>query len=339
MGVNILISSAGRRVGLMNCFRESLAELDLPGRIIAVDATPYASVAQLADSFYVVPRCGDPDFIPELAKICEYEEIKLLIPTIDTELPIFAQQRETFLSRETRISVSSPETVAICYDKLLTHEWLASHSWPVPKQGYPEAVLQSPQDWTLPLILKPIEGSGSAGVRVVSSFQELRAISPLKASYIVQECALGAEHTINVFVDSKGKCRCAVPHLRMETRGGEVSKGVTKRNLVLMQLARDIAEHLPGAYGALNIQCFVRKSDVMLIECNARFGGGYPLTHRAGAPITKWLIEETIGREPSGSFDTWEEDLAMLRYDSAVFVSHETLQNHSYASSFNHLRS
>src|SRR5947209_14391453 len=109
MGVNILISSAGRRVGLMNCFRESLAELDLPGRIIAVDATPYASVAQLADSFYVVPRCGDPDFIPELAKICEYEEIKLLIPTIDTELPIFAQQRETFLSRETRISVSSPE--------------------------------------------------------------------------------------------------------------------------------------------------------------------------------------------------------------------------------------
>ena len=341
MAVNILISSAGRRVGLMNCFRESLAELGISGRVIAVDATPYSAAVQLADDFYLVPRCTDPDFIPEIQRICEQEQVHLVVPTIDTELPVYAAAREHFRKRGTAIAISSPDAVGICSNKILTHEWLVAQGFPVPRQASPEAVLGDCRDWVLPLIIKPVDGSGSLGVRVVTSFAELAALVSKSNGVIVQECILGAEHTINVFVNREGRCLCAVPHFRMEVRGGEVSKGVTVKNREMMELASTIVESMPGASGALNVQCFsTAGGDLKVIEINARFGGGYPLAHRSGAHMARWLIEEILGREPQERFDSWEDGLTMLRYDQAVFIPRSRLQtDDKYAASAHRVRS
>ena len=341
MHVNVLISSAGRRVSLMNCFRESLAELGISGRVIAVDATPYSAAAQLADDFYLVPRCTDQNFIPEVQQICEQEDVHLVVPTIDTELPAYAAAREHFRDRGTEIAISSPETVSICYNKVLTHEWLVAQGLPVPQQAAPEVVLRDSQHWKLPLIVKPIDGSGSLGVRTVTSFAELAAVVSQSNGVIIQECIEGAEHTINVFVNQQGRCVCAVPHFRLEVRGGEVSKGVTVKNYRMMELASTVVESMPGAYGALNVQCFSTPAgDLKIIEINARFGGGYPLAHRAGAPVTRWLIEQILGRQPHEPFDGWEDGLTMMRYDEAVFVPRATLQtDYHYAASVHRLRS
>jgi carbamoyl-phosphate synthase large subunit len=191
------------------------------------------------------------------------------------------------------------------------------------------------------LIIKPIDGSGSLGVRMVTSFAELAAVVSQSNGVIVQECIEGAEHTINVFVNRQGRCVCAVPHLRIEVRGGEVSKGVTVKNYPMMELASTIVESMPRAYGALNVQCFSTPAgDLKIIEINARFGGGYPLAHRAGAPVSRWLIEEILGREPQKPFDGWEDGLTMLRYDEAVFVPRAALQtDYHYAASVHRLRS
>jgi carbamoyl-phosphate synthase large subunit len=106
----------------------------------------------------------------------------------------------------------------------------------------------------------------------------------------------------------------------MEVRSGEVSKGITLKDRRLMDLARSVAEALPGAYGPLNIQCFLDDSGtIRIIEMNARFGGGYPLAHRAGAQFTGWLLDELEGNLPN-HYDGWTDDLAMLRFDEAVYV-------------------
>jgi carbamoyl-phosphate synthase large subunit len=321
----------------MNCFRESLSELGISGRVIAVDATPYSAAVQLADDFYLVPRCTDPDFIPEVQQICEQEQVHLVVPTIDTELPAYAAAREHFGIRGTAIAISSPDTVGICYNKIRTHEWLVAQGFPVPKQAAPEVVLGDSRDWELPLIVKPIDGSGSLGVRIVSSFAELAALVSKSNGVIVQECIQGAEYTVNVFVNRQGRCVCAVPHFRMEVRGGEVSKGVTVKNREMMELAGTLVESMPGAGGALNVQCFsTAAGNLKVIEINARFGGGYPLAHRAGAPIARWLIEEIMGREPQELFDGWKDGLTMLRYDEAVFVPRSTFQTDDHCAASVH---
>jgi carbamoyl-phosphate synthase large subunit len=178
-----------------------------------------------------------------------------------------------------------------------------------------------PAEWPFPFIAKPFNGSASVGVRRIENQFELAALAQAPGEFIVQELAKGREFTINVYVNRTGECICAVPHWRMEVRAGEVSKGITVKDQKLMDVARRVAEALPGAYGALNVQCFMDDTGVIrIIEINARFGGGYPLAHRAGARFTDWLLDEADGKSLSYRED-WTDDLAMLRYDGAVFVA------------------
>ncbi|MEP6005167.1 MAG: carbamoyl phosphate synthase large subunit, partial [Maribacter dokdonensis] len=81
--------------------------------------------------------------------------------------------------------------------------------------------------------------------------------------------------------------------------------------------------HLDGIRGCLTVQFFMHKEtkDIYGIEVNPRFGGGYPLTHSAGANYVKWILQEyLLGEELTGYFDDWKEDLLMLRYDGEVLV-------------------
>ena len=89
--LTVLISSAGRRNALINCFRESAKLLGVDLRIVATDMNPnMSSACHIADASYQVPRCTDAGFLPAIIHVCEKESVAVLIPTIDTELTIFA---------------------------------------------------------------------------------------------------------------------------------------------------------------------------------------------------------------------------------------------------------
>jgi carbamoyl-phosphate synthase large subunit len=71
----------------------------------------------------------------------------------------------------------------------------------------------------------------------------------------------------------------------------------------------------------LNIQCLLTSNGtVYFIEINPRFGGGCPLSIKAGYNFPKWLIQETLGQEIDTELEDDGDGLTMLRYDDAVFV-------------------
>jgi carbamoyl-phosphate synthase large subunit len=324
--MRILISSAGRRVGLIRCFRDSFRRLGVTGRIVAADASLQAPALHFADSFRQTPRCDDPAFAERLFEIAAQEGVDLVVPTIDPELPVYARWRQFFARSGIRVAVSAPQTIAICGDKQRTHGWLQRHGFPVPRQEGLAAVLSRAKGRRFPVIVKPRMGSGSVGVRQLGSRQELQAFAEtLQArsalcDHVVEEIAPGHEYTINVYVNSQGLSLAAVPHRRIEVRAGEVSKAVTVKHEGLMRLAQRIAETLPRARGPLSIQCFLAPDgSVRVTEINARLGGGYPLTHQAGARFTDWMLEEAL-RVPLSRYGDWTANLTMLRYDREVFV-------------------
>jgi carbamoyl-phosphate synthase large subunit len=47
------------------------------------------------------------------------------------------------------------------------------------------------------------------------------------------------------------------------------------------------------------------------------------LAHKAGAEMTRWLLQDVTGSGPQTYYDGWEDGLLMLRYDEAVFSSRE----------------
>lgn len=322
--VNILLSSAGRRVERLACFRESLAQLGVKGQVFAADWSQLAPALHLADKAWTVPRCSESAFIPTMLELSRREAIRLIVPNVDDELPILAAARCAFLTEGIHIAISSEEVVRISADKVLTHSWLKRNQFPTVRQASPSEVLESAKEWRFPLIAKPRGGSGSVGVRFISCATELELIANTPDPLIVQERALGVEHTVNVYVNRHGKCVCAVPHARLEVRAGEVSKGVTVKHRRMMALASEIAETLPGARGPLNIQCFLADDDIRVIEINPRFGGGYPLAHRAGAPFTRWMIEELLEMPVTRVVDDWHAGLTMVRYDEGIYLPSNT---------------
>jgi carbamoyl-phosphate synthase large subunit len=317
----VMLSAAGRRVALLKLIRGEIEELGLLPRIVATDITPSSAAFHAGDVSRLVPRYSDPTCLERLLKLCEELRIRLIVPTIDPDLPFYAKHREAFEAVGTQIMISSPEMVQICNDKTSTHEWLVEQGFPTVRQIEADRLLQPHHNWSFPVFVKPRGGSSSIGARVVQDQEELhRAIQ--SGDFIAQEVAPGREYTVDVYVDRQGRCRCTVPRLRIETRGGEVVKGMTVRCGPIEQVCCRVAESLPGGSGVMNIQVFhdARSGQLNVSEINPRFGGGYPLTHQAGAPMTRWLIEEMTGRRLTANNDQWIDGLVMLRYDEAVFV-------------------
>ncbi len=315
----ILLTSAGRRVALLELLRADAEALGFEPQIIVGELQPDLSAAAgLADKPVRLPPVSAPEYADAVLDVCRREGVRLLVPTIDPELEAMARRREDFRSEGVLINVSTPEAVAVARDKLATARALETAGVPTPRTATPDGVLAAPDDWSWPLIFKPRDGSSSVGLRRVARPADLEEAMRARTGGLVQALAEGPEFTVNMFVDADGACRAAVPHLRYEVRGGEVSKGVTVRVPALTEAAHRIAAGLPGLFGALCFQAILTDQGPVVFEINARFGGGFPLAHRAGAPFTRWLIQMAVGQTPEMA-DDWREGVTMLRYDAAVF--------------------
>lgn len=318
--VTVLFSSAGRRVELINCFRADAKALGLGFKAVAVDVAPALSAAcHAADVRRQVPRCGKADFIPKMLEICAAEGVKLVVPTIDTELEVLSENRAAFAKIGADVAVSAPEIVRMARDKRQTARFFDEAGVGTPRTETLRDFKTHLSDWKFPVILKPSAGSSSIGIHVLRDAEQLKSLTLSSVDYVAQQLIEGKEFTVNMFFDVAGRLKCVVPHERLETRGGEVSKGITRRMPALEEAARKMAVKFRGARGAMCFQAMVSpEGSAWIFEINARFGGGYPLAHRAGATFSKWLLEEVAGIEPDSGED-WKEGTLMLRYDAAYF--------------------
>jgi carbamoyl-phosphate synthase large subunit len=318
---NILFTSAGRRVPLIRSFQDALADLGIAGKIVTADLKNNAPTAFIGQAHERVPCVTDPAYIPVLEAIAQKHSIKLVVPTIDTELGILSAHRERFFRNGTRLLVSSPEANEICFDKRVTSGFFRRAGVFTPELLDPAKILADDAA-PYPFLLKPAKGSSSIGVIKIRNREELRFFVGYIEEPILQELLLGDEYTMDILVDFNSKVRSVVPRLRLETRAGEVSKGITTKNRSLIAAGKKVAEALPGAEGCITAQCFLSpEGKITFIEINPRFGGGFPLSAQAGAHFPRWIIELCLGRDPKIEIDGWQDGLAMLRYDEAVFVS------------------
>src|SRR3954454_17716873 len=112
---NILISSGGRRIGLANCFRESLKQRGGAGWVGTIDSGPSAPLSFLADKTWRVPKCTEPQFVDSVLGICREHRVELIVPTTDRELDVWVQNQSRLASLGISVALSAPETVAIAW--------------------------------------------------------------------------------------------------------------------------------------------------------------------------------------------------------------------------------
>jgi len=291
MSKNILVLSAGRRVSLVKAFQQSMQELNLTASVIAADIDPArAAACHIADRSIKLPSCLAKEYIETLLEECLTHDIALVVPTIDTELKVLAENKQNFLERGITLVVSEYEFVKKCRDKRLTNQLFADI-------GFATPICYSLDNIKFPCFSKPISGSMSQDIRILENEDELENWKIDKNKMIFMEVIsqdIFDEYTIDIYFNQSSKVKCIVPRQRVEVRGGEVSKALT--NKALVSLIRPVVEKITGAFGCLTLQVFKHESTDQIygIEINPRFGGGFPLTNLAGAKYPLWLIEEVI---------------------------------------------
>ena len=316
---NILITSAGRRGKLVTMFQRELAAVAPGAQVFAADLRPKTSVAcQLAHQSFAVPPIEDSRYAERLLELCLAHDVRLIVPTIDPELPVLAAHRDAFTAVGVATAVSDAEFVSICRDKRRTSRWFVERGLLTPR------IFSPPDTRQFPLFAKPFDGSSNQDTRIIRRPSDLTPALLADARMMFVEYLSPAEHdeyTLDMYFCRESVLRCCVPRLRIETRGGEVSKARTCRIRAIDAL-RHALGHVAGARGCITMQVFMHRRSLRVYgnEINPRFGGGYPLSYDAGANFPRWLIQEYLLGQPIECFDAWENDLTMLRYDDHVLV-------------------
>ncbi len=314
---NILILSVGRRVELVNAFETAMKSLD--GDVFTADANPGLSAACQANGRYFhLPSVDHAEYIPTLLQLCLDNCIKLLIPTIDTELEILSKVSEEFKRDGVDIIVSNINFISMCRDKRLTSKFFRDKKVLTPK-------IYSVTNIKFPCFVKPYDGSLSKGIMLLNDETDLTDTIIENQKNIFCQFIDPRKHdefTVDIYVDKCGSIKCVVPRKRLEVRGGEVSKAITEKNNIC-DIILDVFPRLEGVRGCINMQLFRCKSSGKLIfhEINPRFGGGYPLTDQAGANFCDWLVQEYFLEKNLDFFHDWNDGLLMLRYDRGIFTN------------------
>lgn len=316
---NVLFTCIGRRVSLLNAFRDAAKAVKLKCRFFGADVTPLSPAFQLCDERFVVKAVDHQGYINQLLKIVSENSIKLIIPTVDLDLKDLAANREKFEKFGCCILVSPLRVIDICQDKRKTFRFLRKNNFNTPETMTARKILDEKRI-KFPLFLKPWDGYASRGNEIVKNRKELAFYAKKIPNCIAQEYIIGDEYTCDCFVDFDGSIRCVVPRRRIEVRSGEVSKGEVVKNTDIMDKTAEVVKALGAGPGVITVQLILtHDKQVKFIEINPRFGGGVPLAIKAGANFPKWILSQMIGKKPVIRFDDFKDGLTMLRYDAEVW--------------------
>jgi len=314
--LNVLITCAGRRASLLRSFQVAAHPLGL--RVLAADCDPLAPACLLADRAFPVPKVDDPAYLAALLAIARAQEVDLIVPTNDHELPGLADHEDLFREAGIRLALSTTGFVGLCMDKWELGERLRAEGIQVPVSWLPgQTVPPLPER----LFVKPRDGSASLD-SYPCRLEDLEPLLTLVPRPLIQEFLEGPEITVDALMDWEGRLVHYVPRERIRTLAGESIQSVTLDRPDLdpwIERTLAVCSRL-GARGPLNIQAFLTRSGPVLTEINPRFGGGFPLTRAAGGDYPAWLLALARGEAVPSHLGQYRRGLYMTRFYVELFL-------------------
>lgn len=313
-GINVLITAASRRVALVRSFRVALK--DCRCKVISVDNDTNSPALFFSHNHYKVPLVNDPQYLPGIERIVNREDIKLIIPTIDQELMLWAENKDYFEKKGVHVSISPPETINICGDKWETFQFFKEHNFPFPGTYLPGMLTYSMK---YPLFIKPRAGRGSVNSYRIKNKKELDFFLDYVPDPLVQDYLEGKEFTVDAFYSADHRLISFVPRYRLVIRSGVSDKGRTFKHLELARLVKEIGNKMKFS-GAINIQGKIFKNEITFFEINPRFSGGIQLTTAAGENFADYIIREMEGEALSPRLGKYRDHLTMTSFEDSLFL-------------------
>jgi len=309
--------------GTVHCLRNGG-----PVRIIGCDADPDPDNAHLVDAVYHVPRPDNPEYLDEIASICIWESVDVVLPQTTAEVEFLSRTKHQrhLLDAGARVACANGHAVKGANDKAHVMEAFAAIGLPSP-----EFLIISDRQWLyeakdrfgLPFVIKPRSSNGSRGVRIVRDDNwivdhfltdkpdglstTMTAMSLILAAMesdeggapelIAMEFLPGDEFSVDVF---RGlHAQAAVPRLRKKMRGGICTHAVVEMRQDLINYSLKAAKHL-ALTGAFGFQYRLDGDGVpKVIECNPRVQGTMCASYYAGLNAPWLAVREAMMDHPT----------------------------------------
>lgn len=325
--MNFLFCSVGRRAELIKDFKLSL---DKGSRVIATDCISTAPALYFADNQYIVPKITDSNYLTTILEICKKENINAITTFIDSEIEILAKNRESFEAIGVEVLAPYIETAKLCFDKFAMYKYLVKNN--IKTVGTYEDFKSFNTDYkngacTLPVFVKPRNGSGSVGARKVNSYEDLKNICNNESNLIIQEFMDGDDIDADVYVDTiTHKPVSIFTKRKLETKIGGANKTISFKDNELVKVIEDVISQFKFN-GPIDIDFFYKDGEYYLSEINPRFGGAYLHAYGCGVDFIKLIINNLNGIENEPKFVDYDDDVLMMMYDSVVIRSKDELSN------------
>ena len=296
------------------------------------------------DVGYAVPRSTEPDYLPTVLRICEKENVNVILPYITTELPIMAENKSYFEDRGIKVSVSSPEAIKMANDKVALAKLFPEY---MPKQtlvhssfdciafatsvGYPNKLI----------CCKLPDKCGGTGFSVVDEVRgrDMTLFNKFGVNRFITlgmltELVESTDETVILQEYEEGEdcsvCGLANNGVLLHALGFEgllmsYGSAMTAR-ICKNEAAIDITRKVVEATGIDGNFCcdFILKDDgsAVLLEVNPRLTATLPFIAEAGMNLTYMRIMQLLGKDVSGDENVHVNyNLKMNKhYESEYFV-------------------
>jgi len=304
----ILMLGGARRVSMAELLSHSARQMGYEVQIFSyelLEQVPIAAVAKVV----VGLKWSDPAVVEDIVRVVRENDVNIILPFVDGAIEVASRCRE--LLPDVFIPVSDPEVSGKMFDKQAAAALFEEAGMPIP-------MTYSVINAEVPAIAKPKHGSASRGIKVFYNMEDLMHLKNIE-DYLVQEyIEQREEYTVDCYVTQQGEILCTVPRLRIEVMGGEVTRTKTCRIPELMKMSSRVIEAFK-LRGPVTLQFLhdLSRDRYLLMEVNPRLGGGVVCSIYAGAPITDYIINESLNVNIRPC-DDWSNDTLMTRYQKEV---------------------
>ena len=321
--MNILILSPGRRVEIVEYFKETFHAVG--GKVFTLDMSPYAPALYSGDEFFRI----DKDFnhleyyIDNVLEICKQKEVSAILTLIDPELVLLSDYKDIFEALGIKVILSDIDFVKQTFDKYGFYCAYKDIINLVETVGSYKEAKKKLKDgtWKYPLFAKLRDGSASIGIKKIYSSIDFDGIKE-NPKYIYQPFIDGAEYGIDAYFDLiTGELVSVFMKKKIAMRAGETDKAISVKSQTVLNEVKQITK-IKGLYGPIDIDVFVSNTgEVYINEINPRFGGGHPHAYGCGINFMKLILDNLEGKVNTPIFDNYEEGIMMLKYNGLMFRS------------------
>ena len=256
-------------------------------------------------------RCVDTADVESIRAVCTALPGRVVGVTSSSEYFI-APANE--VARALDLPHTDPDAIRACRDKRVQRERLAAAGVPGPAfaaAGTPESAVQAAAGVGLPVVVKPIAGSGSIGTQLCARLEDVHRMTeavlggltglPPQDAVMVEEYVEGAEYsveTLDEHVVGVTRKHLGPPPYFVETGHDFPAALTTDERTSLSETAIAALRALGLGWGAAHVELRQSATGPLIVEVNPRLAGGMipRMVHEAyGLDMIAYVVAKAAG--------------------------------------------